>query len=50
MDVRLKEPAFLNGSRQPAGRVLTDYEGPLASWMEPCGKPAAKPRGRKQEA
>ncbi len=49
MDVRLKKPAFLEGSRQPAGALLTDYRGPLADWMEVVETPTAG-KGRKRAA
>ncbi|GAB5471750.1 MAG: hypothetical protein Kilf2KO_47800 [Rhodospirillales bacterium] len=41
-EIRLTRSAFLDGSRQPAGRVIPDYRGPLADWMELRRKPAAK--------
>ncbi len=49
MEILLQRPAFLNGSRQPAGCVIADYCGPLAEWMEVRGKPAGKGRAKKEK-
>ena len=49
MEILLRRPAFLNGSRQPAGRVVADYQGPLADWMEVQGKSAGRGRAKKEK-
>ncbi len=46
MEILLRRPAFLGGSRQPAGSLIRGYDGPLADWMEVQGKSAGKGRAR----
>lgn len=48
MQVRLKQPAFLEGSRRPAGALLDDYQGPLADWMEVVGDGGKAPPKRRR--
>lgn len=55
MQVRLTRSAFLEGSRQAAGTILSDYQGPLADWMEVVGtlrdeQPAASKRRKARAA
>lgn len=51
MQVRLKQAAFLDGSRRAAGALLDDYQGPLADWMELVeGAEKAPPKRRRARA
>lgn len=54
MQVRLKQVAFLDGRRYPAGAVIEDYQGPSAAWIEVldrCEEEAkATPRRRRARA